>query len=87
MDPTGDAAAVMADPKKATAVREELADVLAYLLRLADVLSVDLHAAVWDKLSKNAENYPVHLARGNSRKHSEFERDENTPQSFTEEGH
>ena len=72
---TGDAAALTADPIKAAAVREEMADVLAYLLRLADVLSVDLHEAVWDKLEKNASKYPVHLAKGNSRKHTEFKRD------------
>lgn len=69
---TGDTAALMADPAKAQAVREEMADVLAYLLRLADVLGVDLQEAVWAKLSRNAVKYPVHLARGSSRKYSEF---------------
>lgn len=69
---TGEAAAVMADPRKAAAVREEMADVLAYLLRLADVLDVDLPAALHDKMGKNAVKYPVHLARGNARKYSEF---------------
>lgn len=69
---TGESAAVMADPRKAGAVREEMADVLAYLLRLADVLDVDLPAALQDKMVKNAAKYPVHLARGNARKYSEF---------------
>ncbi len=83
---TGDAKALMADPMKALAVREEMADVLTYLLRLADVLAVDLHEAVWDKLSKNAAKYPVHLARGNSRKHTEFDRNEPPANEyFTEE--
>ena len=83
--PTGDSAAIMADPKKATAVREELADVMAYLLRLADVLSVDLHEAVWAKLSKNAANYPVHLSRGSSRKYNELKEDDMTRERYTEE--
>lgn len=41
-----------------SAVRDELADVLIYLIELADVLKVDLHTAVQDKLVKNAIKYP-----------------------------
>ena len=81
---TGDAPAVMADPRKANAVREEMADVLTYLLRLADVLAVDLPAALQDKLAKNALKYPVHLARGNARKYDElagFSSEEKSPAS------
>jgi dCTP diphosphatase len=54
-----ESAAVMADPGRATAVRDELADVLAYLLRLADVLGVDIEQALTDKMVKNAVKYPV----------------------------
>lgn len=60
----------MADPKVARAVREEVADVLLYLVRLATVLGVDLDAAVREKLRLNAEKYPVALSRGNSKKYS-----------------
>jgi dCTP diphosphatase len=52
------------------AVREELADVMLYLVRLADVLGVDLNAAVAEKLRANAAKYPVEAARGNSRKYN-----------------
>jgi NTP pyrophosphatase (non-canonical NTP hydrolase) len=52
-------------------VREELADVLLYLVRLADVLGVDLEAAADAKLVLNAAKYPVELARGNARKYDE----------------
>lgn len=38
----------------ATEVRDELADVLLYLVRLADVLDVDLHDAAVSKMTKNA---------------------------------
>lgn len=54
------------------AVREELADVQIYLLLLARNLDVDLLGAVKDKLAKNAEKYPAHRARGNSRKYTEL---------------
>jgi len=42
-----------------THLNEELADVLLYLVRLSDVLGVDLDAAVRDKLVKNALKYPA----------------------------
>jgi len=51
------------------AVEEELADVLLYLIRLADKLDVDLAAAARAKILKNAEKYPVDKSRGSSRKY------------------
>ena len=60
------------DPATATAVRHELADVLLYAVRLADVLGVDLNAAAAEKLRLNAEKYPVHAARGTSKKYTEL---------------
>ncbi len=53
-------------------VRDELADVLFYLVRLATVLEVDLNEAAASKLRRNAEKYPVDKARGNARKYSEL---------------
>jgi len=40
-------------------VAEELSDVLAYLLRLASVLDIDLAAALQSKMRKNAIKYPA----------------------------
>jgi NTP pyrophosphatase (non-canonical NTP hydrolase) len=60
--------AVARDPATARAVRDEIADVLLYLARLADVLGIDLDEAVRDKLRRNAERYPVDLSRGHARK-------------------
>ncbi|MBS1213374.1 MAG: uncharacterized protein H6R26_1991 [Proteobacteria bacterium] len=51
-------------------VREEIADVLIYLLRLADQLDVDLERAVADKMRLNAEKYPIALSRGNAVKYN-----------------
>ena len=53
-------------------VREELADVLLYLVRLADKLDVDLGAAAFDKLELNATKYPVEKARGSSKKYTDL---------------
>lgn len=51
-------------------VREEMADVLAYLLRLADVLDVDLETALAEKIVKNAMKYPVETARSVATKYT-----------------
>jgi NTP pyrophosphatase (non-canonical NTP hydrolase) len=59
-------------PEQAAAVREEMADVLLYLVRLADKLGVDLGEAAREKMRRNAEKYPVEKARGSSRKYSEL---------------
>ena len=56
----------------ATAVREELADVTLYLVRLASVLGVDLNEAVTQKLKKNAEKYPVEKAHGTHKKYDKL---------------
>ena len=57
------------DAATAQAVRDELADVTIYLVRLAAVLGVDLDAAVRAKLKLNARKYPVEKARGHNRKY------------------
>ena len=59
---------VAQSPETAQHVREELADVLMYLVRLSSVLGVDLNAAVVDKLAKNALKYPADQVRGSSKK-------------------
>lgn len=52
------------------AVRQEIADVLIYLTRLADILEIDLLEAAADKLAINARKYPVDRAYGNALKSS-----------------
>lgn len=63
---------VMKNLEKAKAVSHELADIFNYLLRLADVLGVDLEQAFWDKMRHNEAKYPVRLARGNAKKYHEL---------------
>ena len=53
-------------------VREELADVLIYLVRLADRLDVELLAAAREKMVKNALKYPADKACGNNRKYTDL---------------
>ncbi len=51
-------AAIMQSDER-THVEEEVADILIYLLRLADKLEIDLEQAVSDKIVKNGEKYPA----------------------------
>jgi dCTP diphosphatase len=59
-------------PEQHARAREELADVLNYLVRLADKLDVDLLQAARDKIAKNALKYPPDKARGSARKYTEL---------------
>ncbi|MFG1792085.1 nucleotide pyrophosphohydrolase [Nocardia sp. NPDC049149] len=66
---------IMDDPAQRTKVEEEIADVFIYLLRLIDILQVDLVDAVEAKLRKNAERYPIEQVYGRAVKYSELEHD------------
>ncbi len=57
------------DDRTREEVALELADVMLYLVRLADVLEVDLGDAARRKLAINAERYPADKARGRSDKY------------------
>jgi NTP pyrophosphatase (non-canonical NTP hydrolase) len=60
------------DARRKRAVADEIADVLLYLTRLADVLGIDPVAAARRKMRINARNYPVRRAKGHARKYSEL---------------
>lgn len=62
--PADQAAALAQDEPLHTHVGEELADVLLYLVRLADVLRVDLPVAAETKLAGGATRFPIHTVRG-----------------------
>ncbi|HEX3726217.1 MAG TPA: nucleotide pyrophosphohydrolase [Pirellulales bacterium] len=56
--------AVAHDPPRKSAVGEELADVLSYVLALANALDIDLADALREKMIKNAQKYPADEFRG-----------------------
>lgn len=57
---------------KCESIKAEIADVLLYLIRLADVLDIDLLAAANTKIDANAEKYPVDKSRGSAKKYTEL---------------
>ena len=53
-------------------LKDELADVLAYSLMLADKYGFDIKQIILDKIKKNGEKYPVDKAKGSMRKYNEL---------------
>ena len=66
-------AALSSRPDTQEALRDECADVLLYLLLIAEKAGIDLEEAAHAKLAKNAAKYPVEKSYGSSRKYSRFE--------------
>ena len=55
------------------ALRDECADVLLYLLLIADQAGIDLEDAAHRKLAKNAEKYPIAKSYGSSKKYTQLD--------------
>ncbi len=53
-------------------VKEELADVIAFALLLADKYELDVKQIVLDKIAKNALKYPVEKSKGSAKKYTEL---------------
>ncbi len=53
-------------------VKEELADIFAYALLIADSYELDVETIVREKINKNNEKYPVSKAKGNAKKYNEL---------------
>ena len=57
---------------KREAVAHELADTFVYLLRIAEVLEIDLIRAANEKIDLNAKKYPVDKAKGSNAKYTKY---------------
>jgi len=51
---------------------EEIADILYFLIRLAQRYNVDLSTELENKMKKNGERYPIEKAKGSNKKYSEY---------------
>ena len=58
---------------KRTEVEEELADVLYFVLRFAQMNNIDLSTIVNNKIEKNDKKYPLEKAKGCNKKYDEYE--------------
>lgn len=59
-----DAKSIRLDASRLTKIGEEIADVLSYLMAMANALDIDLSRALTDKMKKNCRKYPVDRFRG-----------------------
>ena len=58
--------------EKRAEVEEELADVLYFVLRFAQMNNIDLSSAVKEKVEKNNKKYPVEKVKGCNKKYNEY---------------
>lgn len=59
--------------EKLEQVETEIADVLIYLIRLSDILKINLNNAVNSKMALNAQKYPADKVYGSAKKYTEYE--------------
>ena len=60
------------DPKKREKIEKEIADIFNYLIKLVDILDMDLEKVALDKIKENAEKYPIETSKGKSVKYTDF---------------
>lgn len=60
-------------PEKREKVSHELADTFVYLLRISQVLGIDLIEAANQKIELNGKKYPVEKARGRNNKYTDYQ--------------
>jgi NTP pyrophosphatase (non-canonical NTP hydrolase) len=66
---TGDESlSITSSPDLMQATREEIADVLIYTLRLADILGIDVEKAIVEKIAMNEKKYPAESFKGTLKK-------------------
>ena len=60
------------DPDLRKKIEGEIADVFNYLIKLTDILNMDLEKAALKKIQENAKKYPIDKSRGKSTKYSDL---------------
>ena len=53
-------------------ISDEVSDTLYYLLRIADILKIDLEQALYKKMKKNEEKYPIEKSKGLAKKYNQL---------------
>jgi NTP pyrophosphatase (non-canonical NTP hydrolase) len=64
---------LFSNEKKREGIRDEMADVLYFLVRLAQRYDIDLSEALVKKMAKNEERYPAEKFRGSNKKYNEVD--------------
>ena len=60
------------DPNKKEDIEDEMADILYFLVRMAQRYNIDLSDALDRKMEKNNNKYPIEKAKGSNKKYNEL---------------
>ncbi|RLC98855.1 MAG: nucleotide pyrophosphohydrolase [Chloroflexi bacterium] len=60
-------------PDELESLRQEIGDVLVYLLELADKYGIDIIQAAKDKMALNESKYPAEIVKGKSWKYTKYQ--------------
>ncbi len=66
------AQALLANPQSKEEIEDELADVLFFLLRFSQRFDVDITQALFRKIEKSEQKYPVEKAKGKNTKYTKL---------------
>lgn len=69
--PDTDINELLLSPRKQE-IEEELADILYFVLRFAQMNDIDLSTALINKITKNKKKYPIEKAKGSNKKYDEY---------------
>jgi NTP pyrophosphatase (non-canonical NTP hydrolase) len=58
------------DPETKEAIQKEIADIFNYLLKLVDLMDIDLEKVALEKIQENAKKYPIEKFKGISKKYN-----------------
>lgn len=62
------------DSKKRQEISEEMADILYFLLRLAQKYNIDISTELEKKIKKNELKYPIEKSKGSNKKYTELQK-------------
>ncbi|RCW57323.1 nucleotide pyrophosphohydrolase [Halanaerobium sp. ST460_2HS_T2] len=63
---------IMNNTNKKEKVENELADIMFFILRFAQMNNIDLENILKRKIKINSQKYPIDLAKGNNKKYNEL---------------
>ena len=58
--------------KQLDSIKEEVADIAIYLIRIADILDIDLPSTIAEKIKSNDAKYPIDKSKGSSKKYTDL---------------
>jgi len=60
------------DPTLKEKTSQELADIMLYLIRIADLMKINLNEAIRNKIAHNNKKYPAERVKGSAKKYDEY---------------